>query len=325
MRAVRYHEAGPPEILQVDTVSQPTPQADEILVSVYAASINPTDSKRRGRGSGPFPKTTGSDFAGVVEEVGSEVSAFSPGDRVCGTGLHTKRFHQGSFAEYVSVPVDVVTLLPESVSFEDGAAIALVGVTAWQALIENGGLQPAETCLVHGGTGGVGHVLIQLASLLGAYTVTTVGSSTAEEVVIDLGADAAFRYDNPDLLEAVSDETGVGYDVVTDHRVHEYFDFDIEAAAFGGRIIHYGGSEAQVRYPRTGRGKDISIHMMSMSNLSRRDDTPQVSTYLQQILELVESGAVEPIIARTYDFEDAAEMHRAVVEDSFVGKLVATM
>lgn len=325
MRAVRYHKTGSPSVLSVDTVSQPTPRSDDVLVSVRAASINPTDAKRRNRGSGPVPKTTGSDFAGVVAEVGSDVTAFSPGDRVCGTGLHTKRFHQGSFAEYVSVPVDVVAPLPKSVSFEDGAAIALVGVTAWQALIENAGLRPTETCLVHGGTGGVGHVLVQLASFLGAYTVTTVGSTMAEQAVTDLGADAAFRYDNPDLLEAVGGQTDAGYDVITDHRVHEYFDFDIEAAAFGGRIVHYGGSEATVRYPRTGRGKDISIHMLSMSNLSRRDDTPRVSTHLRRVLGLVESGAIEPVIARTYDFEDAAEMHRAVIDDSFVGKLVATM
>lgn len=95
MKAVRYHEAGDPSVLRVDDVDRPEPGPNELLVDVRAASINPTDAKRRMRGTGPLPKTTGSDFAGVVEAVGADVSAFVPGERVCGTGLHTTRFRQG--------------------------------------------------------------------------------------------------------------------------------------------------------------------------------------------------------------------------------------
>ena len=130
MRAARYHEAGDPSVLRVEDVDRPEPGPGELLVAVRAASVNPTDAKRRAAGRGTLPKTTGSDLAGVVEAVGEDVTGWAVGDRVCGTGLHTERFQQGSFAEYVAVPTDVVAPLPEGVTFDDGAAIALVGVTA---------------------------------------------------------------------------------------------------------------------------------------------------------------------------------------------------
>jgi len=104
MRAVRYHEAGDPSVLKLESIDRPTAGADDIVVEVMAASVNPTDAKRRNRGAGPIPKTTGSDFAGVVVETGANVVDFKAGDRVCGTGLHTKCFHQGSFANYSRCP-----------------------------------------------------------------------------------------------------------------------------------------------------------------------------------------------------------------------------
>lgn len=323
MRAVRYHEGGDVSVLQLEHVDQPVPNPNEVLVEVRAASINPTDAKRRRRGVGPFPKTTGSDFAGVVEAVGSDVSGFEPGDRVCGTGLHTTRFHQGSFAEYVSVPTDVVTLLPDSVSFEEGAAVALVGVTAWWGLVDHAGLRPTDTCLVHGGTGGVGHVAVQLSQTLHARTVATASPGRLNDAEA-LGADIAVSYGDERLLETVSELVNDGYDVVFDHRASDYFTLDVEAAAFRGRIVLYGNVSGKVELTPRAIRNNLTLHVMTMSNLATRPGLPTIAEILERVLGLVDRGSIRPRIARTYGLDEAAEVHRAILEDSFVGKLVVT-
>lgn len=322
MRAVRYHQRGDPSVLQLEAIDRPRPGCGELLVEVRAASVNPTDAKRRAGGSGPLPKTTGSDFAGVVKAVGEGVSGYDPGDRVCGTGLHTNRFSQGSFAEYVAVPTDVVASLPADVSFEQGAAIALVGVTAWRALVDHAKLEPTEACLIHGGSGGVGHVAVQLASLLEATTIATASSPEFRRAAEGFGADTVVDYARDDLLEAVRAETEDGFDVVLDHRVHEYFTFDLKAAAFGARIVHYGGVRGTVENSPAGLQKGVTMHVMTMSNLVTRPELPSVLSILERVLELTDRGLLIPEITHTYGLDEAAEVHRAVMEDSFVGKLL---
>lgn len=321
MRAVRYHEAGDPDVLQIDTVDRPSVDKDEILVSVKAASPNPTDAKRRASGVGPLPKTVGSDFAGVVEETGSDVSEFAVGDRVCGTGLHTTRFQQGSFADYVSVPTDVVAPLPDDVTFGEGAAVALVGVTAWRALLDHAELRPTETCLVHGGTGGVGHVAVQLADSLNATVVATAGSEAAQEAAFGFGADEVFSYDREDLRTAITDAVGP-IDVVLDHRVHEYFTFDLDVAAFNGRVIQYSSLDGTVEHSGAALRKNLTIQAMTMSNLATQESLPTVASVLEPVLGLIARGEMSPAIARTYPLEEAAEAHRALMNDSFIGKLL---
>ncbi|ADJ16869.1 alcohol dehydrogenase catalytic domain-containing protein [Halalkalicoccus jeotgali] len=321
MRAVRYHEAGAPSVLELEAVDRPTPKGDELLVAVRAASINPTDAKRRQWGPKHLPKTTGSDFAGVVESVGDHVTAFESGDRVCGTGLHTDRFQQGSFQEYVTVPTDIVAMLPDSVSFKRGAAAALAGVTAWRALVDHAGLEPAETCFVHGGTGGVGHLAVQLSAALSTDTITTVGTEEAERAATEFGADTVLRYDDPELQESVDQPV----DVIVDHRIDEYLGFDIGISAFGGRIVQYAGEDGDFEGAREGRSKNLSLHMMNMSNLASRSDTTNISEPLSSVLELVARGVINPQIHQNYSLDEAAEMHRAILEDSFIGKLVVTV
>lgn len=322
MQAVRYHERGEPSVLQLEDVERPEPAPSEIVVSIRAASVNATDAKRRANGIGPLPKTTGSDFAGVIEAVGENVDRYECGDRVCGTGLHTNRFQQGSFAEYVAAPTDIVAPLPDGVSFEQGAAVALVGVTAWRAIVDHAALEPTETCLVHGGTGGVGHIAVQLASLLRATVVATAGSVDSRRAAERFGADAVFDYARDDLLDVVTARAERGYDVILDHCVHDYFTFDLEAAAFDARIVHYGGVHGTVENSPAGLQKSVTIQVMTMSNLATRESFPSVSSVLGPVLGLVDRGAIEAEIARTYGLEDAADAHRDLMEDSFVGKLL---
>jgi NADPH:quinone reductase-like Zn-dependent oxidoreductase len=326
MRAVRYHEAGGPEILRVDSIERPSVASNEILVSIEAASPNPTDAKRRAQGVGPLPKTIGSDFAGTVEETGSEVSEFTPGDRVCGTGLHTTRFRQGSFSDYVSVPTDIVAPLPDSVTFREGAAVALVGVTAWRALLDHAELRPTETCLVHGGTGGVGHIAVQFADSLNATVVATAGSKETRRAAVNFGTDEVFSYDQnkEDLRGAVTDAVGP-IDVILDHRVHEYFTFDLEVAAFDGRIIQYSSLDGTVEHSGAALRKNLTIQAMTMSNLVTQPSPRSVASVLEPVLDLVAQGVVAPTIAQSYTLEEAAEAQRSLISDSFIGKLVVEL
>lgn len=321
MRAVRYHEPGDPSVLTLDDIDRPTPAPDEVLVAIRAASINPTDVKRRQRGAGPFPKTTGSDFAGEVVEVGERVTTFAPGDRVCGTGLHTERFSQGSFAEFVAVPTDVVTPLPDAVGYQEGAAVAIAGITAWLALLTHGRLRPTETCLVHGGTGGVGHLAVQLADRLGARTVATAHPDR-RDAAVGFGADEVIDYTADDLQHALLEVSPAGYDVVLDHRAHDYLGLDLEVAAFEGTVVVYGGARGAVEFSPAAIGNDLRVQSFTMSNLATRPERPSVGSVLDRVLALVERGVLEPTIARTYDLEQAEAFHRAVLEDHYVGKLV---
>lgn len=322
MRAVRYHEFGGPSVLRVDDVDEPTPEKGELLVAVKAASINPVDAKRRQGSANPLPQTTGSDFAGVVAEVGPGVEEYDPGDRVFGTGLHTERFEQGTCAEYVVVPLDIVAPLPEPVSFPTAAAGALVGVTAWRGLVHHAALEPTDTCLVHGGSGGVGHVAVQLADALSARVIATADADRVRTTVEQLGADVVIDYDHDALREAITEHAPGGIDAVFDHMVHRYLQLDVDVASFGGDIVVYSGGDGAIAETTDARSKELTITMMSMSNLSTSEETPQTTPILRKIADLLVDGLLDVRVARTYGLEDVAEAQRAVMEDSFVGKVV---
>ena len=314
MRAVRYHETGGPEVLRVDDVEPPEPGHGEVVVDVHAAGVNPVDTYFR-TGEYPLPELPwipGSDVAGVVGAVGPGVTEFSVGDRVFGTGLG--RTVPGTHAEQIVAPVDLLARLPGDASFLEGAAIALVGVTAWQALVGYADLEPAETCLVHGGSGGVGHVAVQLAETSGA-TVVTTASEQYHDHLRDLGADAVLDYRRDDLEAAIEDAGRP--DVILDTFMNEYFPLDARVAAPGARIVGIGNTTDEARVPLgPAKSKDLRYQVMSMFNV---DD---VGAVLDRLGRLVVGGGVVPEIARTFALEETADAQRAVLEESFLGKLV---
>lgn len=319
MRAIRYHEAGEPSVLQLDEVDRPDPGPDDVIVEIRAASVNPVDAKIRAARTPPRPKTTGSDLAGVVTAVGAGVDGYEVGDRVFATGLHTGRFDGGSFADYAAVPADLLAHLPDGVSFEEGAAVALVGVTAWRAFVQRAGLEPGGTAFVHGGNGGVGHVAIGLADALGASAVATARADY-HDVVRSFGADAVFEYDRDDLASAVRSKAG-GVDAVLDHMPETYFETDVEIAADGGSIVVIAGGDASLP-TGAARGKELSVHPMSMSNLATNPDLPNIGPILSRLGRLLDDGRLAVTVDRTLSLEEAAEAHRAVIEESVVGKIV---
>ena len=321
MYAIRYHEAGAPDVLQYEEIDRPEPGHTEVLVEVRAASINPIDAKHRAGHDPAAPKTSGSDLAGVVVEVGDGVTEYEAGDRVFATGLHTKRFTGGSFAEMATVPTDLLAPLPEAISFEDGAAIALVGVTAWRAFVDHADIEPGDTVFIHGGNGGVGHVAIGLADAMGASVVCTARPEY-HEALHDLGATHVFDYERNDLVNAVREATG-GVDVVLDHMAGEYLGFDIDIAALEGDIVIISSdSGATIPDMSRARSKELDVHLMSMSNLVTHAALPDIGPILEQLTDVMINGKLEVCIERSYSLEDGAEAHRALMEESYLGKIL---
>ncbi|WP_132058367.1 NADPH:quinone reductase [Halorussus amylolyticus] len=315
MRAVRYHEHGGPETLQIDDIDEPAPDAGEIRIEVRAAGVNPVDTYFR-EGSYPppeLPMIPGSDVAGIVDAVGEGVEKFAQGDRVFATGLGNDR--QGTYAEYAVAPTDRVAHLPENATFEEGAAVALVGVTAWRALVDHAALEPAETCLVHGGSGGVGHIAVQIAEAAGARVITTADPEYHDDLA-ELGADAPLDYGRDDLADAV---VAAGRpDAILDHRLDDYLDFDAEVGTQGVRVVGIGNTQPEAGFDNiaAARGTEMRLQLMSMFN------TPEMAAVLEKLARLLDDGDLRPEIARRYDLAEAADAQRAVLDDSFLGKLI---
>lgn len=320
MRAVRYHEAGGPAVLALEDVERPEPGPGEALVDIEAASVNPVDAKFRAWGVPSMPKTTGSDLAGTVVAAGAGVD-YTPGDRVFATGLHTDRFSGGSFADCAVVPTDLLAPLPEGVTFAEGAAVALVGVTAWRAFVDHAGLEPGATAFVHGGNGGVGHIAVGLADALGATPVATARPEH-HDAVRGFGATAVLDYDREDLAATAREAMDGGADAVLDHMPDRYFGTDVALAGQEGDVAVIAGEEATLPDVTAARSKELDLHMMSMSNLATHPEMPDMAPILTRLGRLLAEDRLEVAVDRTHSLEEAAEAHRAVMEDSVVGKIV---
>jgi NADPH:quinone reductase-like Zn-dependent oxidoreductase len=316
MRAVRYHDHGGPDVLTVEDIDVPEPGHGELRIAVRAAGVNPVDTYFR-EGAYPVPELPmipGSDAAGVVDAVGPGVEGFAEGDRVFATGLGNGR--QGSYTERAIAPAEFCARLPEAVTFGEGAAVALVGVTAWQAFVAHAGVEPGEQVLVHGGSGGVGHVAVQLASAMGADVTTTARPEYTDHLV-RLGADTVvdYRQDDEELAAAVA-EAGAP-DAVLDTHADSYLGLDCEVAAHGGRVVLIGNEGPEATLPMgPGKSKDLRVQVMSMYN------TPDIGAVLERLTTLMARGELAPDVAGRYPFEEAGEAQRAVLEESFLGKLL---
>lgn len=211
--AILYHHYGPPDVLEYTDVEKPSPAADEVLIRVRAASVNPYDWHfLRGRPSflllftgisKPKSPRLGADVAGIVEGSGPRVTRFKPGDAVYGTG-------KGAFAEYACAPEKSLALKPESLTFQQAASIPIAGITALQGLRDCGQLKPQQRVLINGAAGGVGTFAVQIAKSFGAH-VTGVCSTRNLELVRSIGADCVIDYTREDFTHS-----GQAYDVVFD-------------------------------------------------------------------------------------------------------------
>jgi NADPH:quinone reductase-like Zn-dependent oxidoreductase len=298
MKAFVYEEYGPPETLRMAEVDKPAPKADEVLVKVRAASVNAADWHVL-RGKPLFSRATlgllrpkhkilGVDIAGQVEAVGAEVTGFQPGDEVYANLLD---HGYGGFAEFVSVPVEVMALKPASLSFEEAAAVPMAAVTALQGLRRHGELQPTQTVLINGGTGGVGSFAVQFAKAYGAE-VTAVTSTRNLELVRSFGADHVVDYTTTDFTR-----DGRRYDLVLDTVGNRSVPDLRRALVPGGKAAVTGFTSVPRLLAVSLRGgKDIA---QVQAHVTTKD--------LELLAELIEAGKLRPQIDRRYGFADVPE------------------
>jgi NADPH:quinone reductase-like Zn-dependent oxidoreductase len=318
MDAVRLHTHGGTGVLDIETVDRPSPDSDEVLVEVAAAGVNPVDTYFRDGSYAPVavPFTPGVDFAGTVAAVGGGVDRLAVGDRVFGTGIGNGS-HQGAYAEYATAPARQVVTVPESVDMDEAGAAGVAAGTAWRALFGHAGLRPAEYCLVHGGSGGVGHAAVQLGDAVSARVVTTAASGY-HDTLARLGAETVLDYEREDLENAVLEASDGGVGVVLDHRLDDYLQFDAGVAAEGCRVVGIGENDPSPGFEAVGaaRSKDVRYQFMSLFN------APDLREVLSGVAHLMASDELSVELARRYDLAEAGEAQRAVMEDSFFGKLV---
>lgn len=321
MKAVRIHQYGGPDVLTYDEVEPPRPKADQLLVRVEAAAVNRFDvTVREGRFTGPLPlpKIIGSDGAGVVEEVGADVTGVDAGDEVMFTGLGIGM--QGSYAEYAIVlPVQAVPK-PASLAFTDAAAMGLVFPTAMYALSRRAQLREGETVLVQGAAGGVGGAAVQLAKALGARVLATVLRDEYVPLVRDLGADEVLVWSadhGPDRVKELTD--GRGVEVIVEIAAAENLAADLKAIARGGRIaVVGGGGSADAAVPfGPASGADASLLYLSSGNAGRAG----LAQMLREVGGMVEAGTVRPVVGEVLPLSEARRAHELLLDEHF-GKIV---
>lgn len=234
MRAARLHAAGGPEALRVERVPLPHVAAGEVLVRVRYASVNPVDWKLQQAGRLPFPATPGGDFSGEVVARGAGIDGFACGDLVAGIVDQGER--SGSYAEYVAVPVSEVVPKPARFTLQEAAAYPTVSVAAWRYLVQAAGVKSGERVLVHGGAGGVGSVVVQIAKAKGAHVIATA-SARNHDYLRSLGADEVIDYRSTRFEDVVHD-----VDVVVDTVGGETLARSGKVLRDGGRLVTLVGS-----------------------------------------------------------------------------------
>lgn len=330
MKAAYIEKTGPPE--NIIFGDQPMPEASEaqVVVQVAAVAVNPIDTYiRAGRVDLelPLPFIVGCDLAGTVEAIGPKVERFKVGDRVWGTnqGLLGR---QGTFAEYVAVDECWLYPLPGGVDEKTAAGGALVAVTAHLGLFRDAKLTVGETIFVHGGSGGIGSTVVQMAKAVGAKVLTSGGSDEKVSKCIQLGADAAFNYKNLDILRAIEQSTdGRGVDVFWETQREPNFDEIVAALAPRGRIIVMAGRETRPEFPvGPFYVKGCSMHgfaMFAASHDEQRRCADQINTWLSE-------GKLKPNIDRILPLSETAAAHRLQEENTIQnvgtlsGKIVLT-
>ncbi|MEV0634879.1 NADP-dependent oxidoreductase [Streptomyces sp. NPDC050619] len=309
MRAISQDVLGGPEVLEEVRVERPKPRPNQVLVRVRAAGVNPTDWKHRETGGflGEPPFVLGWDVSGVVEEVGIGVAAFRPGDEVF--GMLPYPFGHGSHAEYVIAPARALVHKPSMIDHTQAAALPLVSLTAWQALVENADLQPGQRVLIHAAAGGVGHVAVQIAKARGAHVIGTA-SAGKHDFLREIGVDEAIDYRETDFAEAVKD-----VDVVLDTIGRETSLRSLRVLRPGGLVVSILPVGPDDFYEEA---KRLGVRALRMLVDADRAG-------MKTIVDLVERGKLRATIAGTFPLADAAEAHALGGTGRTTGKLVLTV
>jgi len=317
MRAVRVHEFGGPEVLRVETVDDLVPSSSEVLVRVHAAGINPVDTYIRAGTYAvkpPLPYTPGFDGAGVVEEVGSDVTGVEIGSRVYFGGTAT-----GSYAELSLCDPSQLYPLPDNLSYAGGASVAVPYGTAHRALFDRACARPGERILVHGATGGVGTAAVQIARAHGLEVFGTGGTKEGRHLVKECGAHTVLDHRAPDYLERLMELThGDGVDIILEMLANENLGKDLTVLARRGRVVVIGSRGTVEINPRDAMARDASIVGMVLLTAN----AVELAATHHAIYAGLENGSLAPVVAAELSLDAAPDAHRRVMEPGARGNLV---
>jgi NADPH2:quinone reductase len=320
VKAIRVAQTGGPDVLELESdVPTPEPKAGEALIRLGAAGINYIDVYfRTGAYVAPLPLTPGMEGAGTVVAVGSGVSSVAPGDRVAWA------MSMGSYAEYAAVAADKLVKLPEQISFKDGAAIMLQGMTAHYLVNSTFPLQAGEVALVHAGAGGVGLLLTQLAKAKGATVFTTVSTDEKAALSQRAGADHVIRYDREDFASEVRRLTGgAGAHVVYDSVGKTTFDKSLDVLRPRGYLVLYGASSGPVApfdLQRLNAKGSLFVTRPTLANYAA--SPAEIAWRAGDLFAAIAAGTLDLRVEHEYPLADAARAHADLEARKTTGKLV---
>ena len=325
MRAVVLRSHGGPDVLQFEDVASPIIGEQDILVTVAATALNRADLlQRMGFYPNPFPsgpEIPGLEFAGTVAAIGEKVTSWSIGDRVMGITSG------GAYAEQLSIHERQAMAVPSGVSLHDAAGIPEVFITAWDALVVQGGLTSGRWAMVHAGASGVGTAAIQICKAIGARIVVTCSGGKVEACRA-LGADVVVDYGTLDFVAEVATATGgAGVDVILDVIGGDYVERNVASLAVKGRIIQVGVMAGKPVPFNVGLllGKRASITGTVLRARPLEEKIAISQRFASEMLPLFSTGQLKPVIDSVYAFADIASAHEYMATNGNVGKIVITV
>jgi NADPH:quinone reductase-like Zn-dependent oxidoreductase len=314
MKAIRIDEFGGPEVMKIVEIERPIPAADEILVKVYAASVNPADYVVRQGGNDflklflKLPLVLGLDAAGIVAEVGSGVTGFKKGDRVYGVCNSLN----GSYKEYLAAKANQFALMPRTTSFNEAASLPACARMAWNGMIDLAKVQPGQRVLIHGAAGGIGSLTLQLAKAYGAYAIGTASAHNAD-FLKQLGADEVIDYNTQDFEELLS-----GIDIV--FNATPVLDETLRLKS--AKVLKEGGIFVCTHIPAP--FSDGFKELLAKKNARAAMIGGGIDHHhcLTEIARLIDTGKMRAIVSKVYPWQQAADAHRDIETKHTRGKIV---
>lgn len=319
MKAIRITEHGGPEVMRLEELPTPQPQAGQILVRVEAAGVNYIDTyQRSGQYRVPFPYIMGLEGAGFVEEAGAGVSGFGKGARVAWTNV------PGAYATHALVPADKAVPLPDGITSQQGAAAMLQGMTAHYLAHSTFPLRSADACVVHAGAGGVGLLLTQIAKRVGARVFTTVSTAEKAKLSREAGADEVIRYTEEDFEQAVRRLTGgSGVRVVYDSVGRDTFEKSLGCLAPRGMLVLFGQSSGAVppfdAQVLSAKGSLFLTRPTLAHYTATRDE---LLSRAGEVFAWIADGSLKLRIGATFPLAEAARAHQELQGRRTTGKVL---
>ena len=319
--AIVFDQPGPPDVLQWRAVNPLRPKSHEVVIAVEAAGVNNADIMQR-RGAYPVPpdapKILGLECAGHITSIGDDVTDWSVGDRVCAL------LAGGGYADEVAVAASQLLPLPTGLSVTEASVLPEAACTVYFNLAMIAGLRAGQTVLIHGAGGGIGTFAIQWATAIGATVITTAGSDAKTQIGQSLGASTAINYRTDDFVAATLAATdGRGVDAILDVVGADYLDRNLNCLATDGHLVIIGGNLSPTPLnlgQLIFKGASVTATMLRPRSIQQKADI--ITGVRRDVLPLVETGAIKPVVDTVVPMSDAAQAHTLLESGSTVGNVV---